>query len=472
MNIGHGSVGLAIGADELETDLAGDGPILVFDLRLADEYSRGHVKGSVHAVCDTQAKETIMPKIPKGVKIILIDTDGSHSAQTAQMMSAYGLDAHYLRGGMTGWNGPVIEGGPQAVVEPEALLEAMGSGKDMVVVDVRQPDEFEEFSIPGSINIPLPDLFKKENLVRIQGKGRVFTVCTHGNRSMVGAFALARSGIDALSLAGGLVGWGQVLQSHVVTREGPVIIQVEKTGKGCLSYIVGSEGQAVVIDPVYPVEKYLEFASREGLEIKKVLDTHHHADHVSAARDLASVSGARLHMSRYEGYDFESEVLVDGATILVGRSEITALHTPGHTAGSLSFVLDGRFVFTGDVLFVDGVGRPDLRSSAGKFAAELYASLHQKILAMPDETVVLPAHHGSRAKPAGGVFLTTIGDARMLDMLGMDQEKFVQTVVSSTVPKPMNYEKIIRINKSREEVPVCEVPDLEVGPNRCSTSAA
>ncbi len=93
---------LAITAEELQNDLGSEKPLLVFDLRLKEHYNQGHVEGSVHAVCDSRAKETIMPKIPKSVKIVLIDEDGTIAAETAGMMTSYGFDAHFLKGGIGG----------------------------------------------------------------------------------------------------------------------------------------------------------------------------------------------------------------------------------------------------------------------------------------------------------------------------------------------------------------------------------
>ncbi|MHB8601029.1 MAG: rhodanese-like domain-containing protein [Nitrosotalea sp.] len=100
MNTNQGSEKLSVTAEELYADLKSKKPLLVFDLRLKEHFSHEHIEGSVHAVCDSRAKETIIPRIPKGVKIVLIDEDGIMSAETAIMMSSYGLDAHFLKGGI------------------------------------------------------------------------------------------------------------------------------------------------------------------------------------------------------------------------------------------------------------------------------------------------------------------------------------------------------------------------------------
>lgn len=471
MNTNQGSGKLSVTADELYADLKSEKPLLVFDLRLKEHFSHEHIEGSVHAVCDSHAKETIMPRIPKGVKIVLIDEDGTMSAETAGMMASYGFDAHFLKGGIKSWDKGLIKKETRAIIDPEELWSKIKKKEELVLVDVRQPEEFSDFRIPGSINIPLSDLFDKNTVNKIPKNKQVVTICPHGNRSMIAAFALARNGIDASSLEGGLAGWGQVLNSQTVTREGVTITQVEKVGKGCLSYIVGSKGKAIAIDPVYPAEKYIEFARNEGLQIVKVIDTHQHADHVSAARDLAKITNSKLYMSKYEKYDFESDRIGDKDIITVGESKIRTIHTPGHTGGSLSFVLDEKYIFTGDILFVEGIGRPDLRDKAKEFANDLYNTLHNKLLTLPDETIVLPGHHGEQTVSKNGIYHTTIREAKEMSILELLHDTFIDKVVSTTLPRPMNYERIIQINKSSQPVLISEVANLEIGPNRCTISS-
>jgi glyoxylase-like metal-dependent hydrolase (beta-lactamase superfamily II)/rhodanese-related sulfurtransferase len=472
MNTNNSLEKLAVTAEELHTDLKSEKPLLVFDLRLKEHFTHGHIDGSVHVVCDSRAKETIIPRIPKGVKIVLIDEDGTISSETASMMTSYGLDAHFLKDGIKSWNKSLVKKDAYAIIAPEELWSKIKKKEELVLLDVRQPDEFLDFKISGSINIPLSELFNKDSLDKIPKDKQVVTICPHGNRSMVAVFALARNGIDAVSLTGGLADWGQVLNSQIVTREKVTILQVEKIGKGCLSYIVGSKGEAIVIDPVYPAEKYVEFARNEGLQIVKVIDTHQHADHVSAAHDLAKLTSSKLYMSKYEQYDFESNRIGDADIINIGESKIMAIHTPGHTGGSMSFLLDEKYVFTGDILFVEGIGRPDLRNKAKEFANDLYDTLHNKLLALPNETVVLPAHHGEQVVSKNDIYYTSIKEVRGLSILELSHDIFIDKVVGMIFPRPMNYEKIIQMNKSSQPVPISEVANLEIGPNRCAISTA
>ena len=238
-------------AEELHESLQKKDPLLLFDLRLQDDYKNGHIAGSVHAVCDTKAKETIMPKIPKNVRIILVDDDGSMASETAKMMRSFELDTYYLKNGMKGWGKEVAEGNPPSSVESDILWKKMQDSKDLFLLDVRDADEFSDFKIPESVNIPLQDIFKEENLSKIPKNKEVITICPHGNRARIATFALARKGIESQILADGLAGWSQVLNPVTAIEQNPKIIQIEKIGKGCLSYMLISNDEAIVIDPLF-----------------------------------------------------------------------------------------------------------------------------------------------------------------------------------------------------------------------------
>ena len=459
------AIKLGISSRQLNQDLIRQKPLLLFDLRPKEGFEKSHVDGSVHAVCDTHAKEKIMPKIPKNIKIILISEPENFAKETAEMMVSFGLDAHYLEGGFSSWDGKVSKTQTGRTILPYELVKKL---KDVFLLDVRNKDEFSDYRIPGSVNIPLDELFNAETVQKIPLDKEIVTICPHGNRAMIANFALARAGIDSQTLEGGLAGWNQVLKPITVIEKPVKIIQIQKVGKGCLSHIVESDGEAVVIDPLYPFEKYSDIAKQQGFRISKILDTHQHADHVSSARELAKAENAELYLSKDETYDIDANFLEDSNEISFGKTKIRVIHTPGHTPGSLSYIIDEKYIFTGDILFVESIGRPDLRDQASKFAADLYNSLHDKILSLPQNTTVFPTHHGENAESINGAFYSTIEKSKKLPWLDLSKQEFVSKVVSITVPRPMNYKKIISINKGETELIHSEIPDLEIGPNRCA----
>ena len=454
---------------ELESLIENKDSLLVFDLRLKEKYESGHILGSVHAVCDAQAKETIMPKIPKNVKIVLIDDDGKMSSEIASMMRSFGLDAYYLKDGIGSWDKKLVTGTPSDAISPDDLWEKLESD-NLYLLDVRNTDEFSDFRIPGSVNVPLDGLFDSEKIYQMPKDKEIVTICPHGNRAMLASFALARNGIKSHVLQDGLAGWSQVL-NHTKAADSPVVIQIEKVGKGCLSHMVISQSDAIVIDPLFPPSKYQTIAKEYGAKIIKILDTHQHADHVSSAQQLSESTGAPIYESRYEKWDRQANMLEDGQTIPFGNSKLKVIHTPGHTPGSLCYLVDDKYVFTGDILFIESIGRPDLRDEAESFASQLYDSLHNKLLRLAPDTVVFPTHHGVNVKPVGGIYSTTIAKASQHDVLKISKDDFVKQVVAITVPRPMNYQRIIQINKGSEPLNLHEIPDLELGPNRCSISS-
>lgn len=456
-----------ITADTLYDSLQKDEQLLVFDLRLLESYESKHIKGSVHAVCDAKAKETIMPNIPKNVKIILVDDDCKTASETSAMMRSFGLDAYFLQGGMKQWDKETVSGSPQSSIKPDELWKMM-QNHEVFLLDVRDANEFSDFQIPQSVNIPLKDLFEQQNISKIPRDQEIITICPRGNRAMVATFALAKNGINSKALQGGLAGWSQVL-SATKAAENPPVIQVEKIGKGCLSHVVISKGEAIVIDPLFPIEKYHDIAKQHDARITKIFDTHQHADHLSAAWKLAEHTGAVLYESSLEQWDRnEATFLDDKQEVFFGKSKLRVIHTPGHTPGSLCYVVDNKYVFTGDILFVESIGRPDLRDNAEEFALNLFDSLHNKLLKLESNTVVFPTHHGQSVKPTNGIYTTTIDKAKQHNVLKLSKEEFVKQTVDVTVPRPMNYRKIIQINKGSIPLVTTEIPDLELGPNRCS----
>ncbi len=439
--------------------------LLLFDLRNKDEFVSGHIAGSVNVVCDANAKENIIPRIPKIGKMVMLCEDGSISEPMAQMMNSFGFNAFFLQGGMKNWNGDL------ETKTVEQKISALDLWKDILqkkvlLVDVRPKEEFTSFRIPGSLNIPLVDLFNSEIVTKLPRDKQIVTICPRGNMAMVGIFALSRNGISAKALTGGLSAWGQLITSDEIFHDGLTVIQVKKIGKGCISYVLTSQNEAVVIDPVYPLEEYTKIAENKNIKISAVLDTHLHADHVSASRELAKITGAQLMLSEVENYDFTFRKLNDKDRIKFGMSEIQVIHTPGHTPGSLSYFIDEKYLFSGDTVFAEGIGRPDLRDKALEFSNSLYDTLHM-ITRLPDDVIVLPGHYNNDKYLTIPVH-TNISEIKKFSLIGLDKNAFVNKVTSIDIPKPMNYEKIIMMNKTSETIDKIKIPELELGPNRCA----
>ena len=250
------------------------------------------------------------------------------------------------------------------------------------------------------------------------------------------------------------------------------VIQVRRTGKGCLSYLIGTDDEAVVIDAALPPKVYQSLAAERGWIITHVLDTHVHADHLSRSRLLAEATGATLHLPQQKRVSYPFTPVRDGTTNGVGSSRIVALRTPGHTLESTSYLLDGNALFTGDTLFLAGVGRPDLDASAEEArerARLLYASL-QRLTALPPETLILPGHTSEPAPFDERPIAATLAEViNRVTMLGLSEEAFLDAILARIPPTPPNHARIVALNEAGE-MPDGDPTDLEAGANRCAVS--
>ncbi len=233
---------------------------------------------------------------------------------------------------------------------------------------------------------------------------------------------------------------------------------------GCLahaSYLVGDGGEAVIIDPQRDVDQYLEEARARGLVIRHVIETHLHADFVSGHLELAARTGASIWLGPGSGATFAHRIARDGDEVGVGKLVLRFLETPGHTPESVSvLLLDAatgapRKVFTGDALFVGDVGRPDLVTSRGfspaEMASMLYDSLHDKILSLPDEVEVWPAHGAGSlcGRAIGAERSTTIGIQRRTNwaLADMSREQFIAQVTGAPPPVPAYFQHDAELNR-------------------------
>jgi len=459
----------SISAQELKNRQDNNEGTIIFDIRQKDKYESGHIPKSVFAECNSQTQEQIMPKLPRDSKIVLVSDDDQYSSKMTSFMKNSGLDAIYLKGGISTWRWELETAHDEDITAKE-LKSILDEGEqNTFLIDVREPDEYSEWHITDSVNIPLSHIGKQESVRKIPQNRKVITICARGNRSKAAKFVLAGNGIHAKSLEGGMESWTMAFETaekkYAINGKEVTVVQVRRIGKGCMSYVISSDNQAVVIDPVFPYDEYVEIAEKNGWRITNVCDTHQHADHISAAKSLAEKTGAVLNLSAYENYEFAHEALYDSQEIRVGSIRIKIIHTPGHTFGSLSFLIEDKLLFTGDTLFVDGVGRPDLRDNAEEFAPILHDTLQKKLAVMPD-VHVFPAHGNTNQKEIMSMKMAEITDK--VPFLKMSKEDFVRQILAVTMPTPSNHTAIIDINKSGKKLSSNEANALEIGPNRCS----
>ncbi len=356
-------------------------------------------------------------------------------------------------------------------IDAAELAARLGGDSEPFVLDVRGPDEVAEWAIPSAVNIPTDEL--ADRVGELPHDREVVVVCGAGSRSAVASDFLAGEGLHIANLRGGMAAWAKVYD-WVVVEDGAVrVVQVRRRGKGCLSYVVGAGAEAFVIDPSMDLDVYREVAAEHGWSITRIFDTHLHADHLSGGRALAATTGASLHLNPHDTFDFAFEPLRDGDRFPLGvdvELAVAALSTPGHTQGSTIYFIGDHIVLTGDTLFVDGVGRPDLAERAEEFAHNLYRSLHERVLTLSDDALILPGHYDPSVpvhpdQPVGA----SLGELRAtLAPLGLDEDSFVDWVSARTTERPPNYVEIIKANMGRSDLAAPMLERLEFGPNRCS----
>ena len=395
-------------------------------------------------------------------------------------------------------------------IKPTELKRKIDSGENIFILDIRNPEEHESWKVsydkyPDTPVIPIDALTSPEMIKQIPKDKQVVTFCGHGNRSMRAAKILSEKGYDARSIEGGLDGWNSVYDIAPITDVNSLvkIWQIRRVSKGCMSYMIASpsDKKAVIIDPTCEVDKnaITAIVNSNDLRITAVIDTHMHADHLSGATRVAQRYGSKLYVSSLEPYEVKNsydqdpnvKLIEEGDKIPIGDGIVLeAIHTPGHTNGSMCFKLqdndvtkrtdDGHesqnnkthiFLFTGDTLFVDGIGRPDLHNKAEEFTHDLYDSYHHKILDLPEKTLILPAHYGDAFEHSKPILSSIKSSKESMGLLSASEDEFVRYVTSSIPPQPMNYERILSINKPLTPCDMVEEKDIEAGPNSCGIRA-
>ncbi len=373
------------------------------------------------------------------------------------------------------------------LVTPERLKERIDSGEDVFVLDVRSGDDFEEWHIESEnveiVNYPyfqLLDGIPRDLLADLPDERKITVLCAKGGSSEMIAENLRAEGFDVNHLERGMKGWARIYEyTELDVDSDATIAQYQRPSSGCLAYLVVSDGEAAVIDPLRAfADDYVRDARTLGAELTYALDTHIHADHISGIREIAERTDATpvvpaAAAARGVAYDHQYEPVEDGDTLTVGDTEIDVLHTPGHTTGMTAYKV-GNVLFTGDGLFTESVARPDLEDPGAvrDAARTLYESLTETVLTQPDETVIAPAHFSESATPnEDGTYTAVLGELRnAMDALSVDEAAFVEFIVSDMPPRPANYEEIIAANLGQESPDDEEAFELELGPNNCAAS--
>jgi glyoxylase-like metal-dependent hydrolase (beta-lactamase superfamily II)/rhodanese-related sulfurtransferase len=377
---------------------------------------------------------------------------------------------------------------PVESIEAETLRQRIDAGETVTLLDTRPAEKYDRWHIEGesvtAFNIPFTtfqgDDIDEETLDGVPTDRTITAVCAIGRSSEYVAGVLAEEGYEVEHLADGMEGWARVYDAVEVSRYGGPgrVWQYQRPSSGCLGYLVVDGGEAAVVDPLRAFTgRYLADADERGAELTYAVDTHVHADHVSGLRRLAErgVEGVIPAPAADRGLVDADELtlLQDGDTLQVGAVPMEAVHAPGHTSGMTALEVGPDLLLTGDELFIESVGRPDLEATdegAPAAARQLHASL-QTLLGRPDATLVCPGHHGeSTGRAADGTYTARLGDLRGLEVLSLSRERFVETVLEDMPPRPPNDGAIVATNLGRQNPDDEAAFTLELGPNNCAAT--
>ncbi len=389
---------------------------------------------------------------------------------------------------------------------PEQLDKALLEGRRFALVDVRNREDFRTWpvSVPPDtpvINVPYFEILEqggKEDMVesvvayakanwsdQLPQDRPVLVVCAKGQTSAYVAQGLRKLGYEAYHLEGGMEKWGNYYSFRtVVSTPRLTITQVVRPARGCLGYVIASGSQAALVDPFRHHKRYLDWTGKLGLQVHFILDTHAHADHISGGPALARETGQGYYFHPYDAIHpidvlparINYEFVQDGQEFRVGEVTIRAIHVPGHTLGNLVYLVDGKYLLSGDTIFVRSIARPDLGGRGEAWAPLHYDSL-QKLLALPDETVVLPGHFSQLDEAdRGGLFQATLAHLKEhnqgVRMAAGPKDKFVEYILGSLPQFPQQYVDIKRVNAGLLEADEEKQSELELGQNVCALSDA
>jgi glyoxylase-like metal-dependent hydrolase (beta-lactamase superfamily II) len=372
------------------------------------------------------------------------------------------------------------------VMTAKELARIVLSKETLFILDVRNEGDFKDWKVEGEsikvINIPYFDLLDGVDpvldLIEEGNGNKLLVVCAKEGSSKFIAEQIIEAGrSDVFYLEGGMKSWSEHLEPVKVgdLTDGGYIYQFVRIGKGCLSYMIISNGEAVIVDTLRMTDVYERFAQEHHVRITHTLDTHLHADHISGGRMLAEKVNATYWLPPKDATEvvFDYAKLEEGETLTVGNTKINIqpVYSPGHTIGSTSLIVDNRYLLTGDILFIESIGRPDLAGKAEDWVGDLRDTLYTRYKELSDDLIVLPAHFAKISElDEGGKVSATLSELYLKNpgLNIQDEADFRDRVTNHLPPQPNAYQEIRQINMGKIQPSAVEQRDMEIGPNRCA----
>ena len=361
-------------------------------------------------------------------------------------------------------------------------------GAEFLLLDVRVNEEFDRFKVEGPflcdmVNVPYVEFVEheEESVARVPAAEKVRIVCAkEGSARYVGEILVNHGFKDVRYLEGGIKTWGNMLApKRVADNETYRFYQFIRPGKASCSYGLISNDEMVLFDPSRNVNFYQNFAEKNGARIVKSFETHLQADYISGSKQIAAESGAQIlgHENDFKDATFKYQKIGDDQVYAFskGGPEIRALHMPGHTPGSTSYLIDNQYLITGDTVFILSIGRPDLGGKAEEWSKMLYRTLNDKIAKLDDDLLILPGHYmdWKEANPQQ-IFSDALGSIKNKnsDIYSISTESaFIEFIKGNMRSQPEVYADIRKVNAGLLEVDAEEQEIMDLGKNECAASA-
>jgi glyoxylase-like metal-dependent hydrolase (beta-lactamase superfamily II) len=370
----------------------------------------------------------------------------------------------------------------------DELFDWLTAKEDFLLLDVRNEVEFGRFKVEGPypidmINVPYMEFIEheQESVDRVPRGRKIRIVCAkEGSARYVGEILVNHGFTDVASMLTGIKAWGNLLAPiRVNDGEGYELYQFRRPGKASCSYGLVYGKEMMLFDPSKSVGAYQSFAEQRGCAIIRTFETHRQADYISGSPMLVKATGAQI---TAPGPDFKEARFhytpaVDGEiyTFAGGGPEVKVMHTPGHTPGSTSYLVDGKFLISGDTVFILSIGRPDLGGMVKEWSKMLFNTMTQKIRPLDDGIIALPGHYMDwREADDRLAFMASMGKIKAdnSNIYGIeDENEFFKFIKENMRTQPEEYAKIREINAGLREVDAEEQDILDLGKNECAASA-
>jgi glyoxylase-like metal-dependent hydrolase (beta-lactamase superfamily II)/rhodanese-related sulfurtransferase len=362
---------------------------------------------------------------------------------------------------------------------------------DIFLLDVRSESDFGRFKVEGPHpiqmkNVPYVDFSddeEEESVAQVPRDKKIRVVCAReGSAKYVGEVLIKHGFEDVAYLEGGIKTWGNLLVPRRVDRDAGDfrLYQFVRPAKASCSYGLIFNDEMMLFDPTKEIDFYQAFAGEHGCRIVKTFETHLQADYISGSPAIARENGADLmaHANDFSGAAFPFHPVQDENVyqFTAGGPNVKVIHTPGHTPGSTSYLIDDTYVISGDTVFLVSIGRPDLGGKVDAWSHLLFETLGTKVGPMDPALVVLPGHFMSwEEADVDLIFQDTLGAIKEKNRAIFDIDspaQFLQFIKDNMREQPEVYAKIRQVNAGRLDVDLEAQNVMDLGKNECAASAA